>query len=64
MNSKKQLNTDKTEVMAVGTSSHLVDSDSADIGGSNILFITSVKIDQTFSLLDQISSVFPASFFK
>ena len=65
MNSNKlMLNTDKTEVMAVGTSSRLsrVDCNSASIGGSNIPFKTSVKylgvkIDQILSTRDQISSV-------
>ena len=60
MNSNKlRLNIDKTEVMAVGTSSRLslVDCDSANIGGSNIPFTISVKyfgvkIDQTVSMQD------------
>ena len=46
LNSNKlMLNTDKTEVMAVGTSSRFiwVDCSSANIGGSNIPFKTSVK---------------------
>ena len=46
MNSNKlMLNTDRTEVMTAGTSSHLsqVDSNSANIGGSNIPSKTSVK---------------------
>ena len=72
MNSNKLiLNTDKTEVMAVGTSSRLsrVDCNSANIGDSNIPFKTSVKylgvkIDQTLSMQDQISSVCRASFLK
>ena len=65
------LNVDKTEVMAVVTSSRLrlVDSDSADIGVSNISFKTpvkyiEVKIDQTLSMLDQISSICHASFLE
>ena len=65
------LNTDKTEVMAVSTSSRLsrVDCNSANIGGSSIPFKTSVKylsvkIDQTLSMQDQISSVFRASFLE
>ena len=63
------LNADKTEVMAVVTSSRLrlVDSDSADIGVSNISFKTpvkyiEVKIDQTLSMQDAISCVCRASF--
>ena len=65
------LNTDKTKVMAVGTSSRLsrVDRNSANIGGSNIPFKTSVKylgvkIDQTRSMQKQISSVSHASFLE
>ena len=65
------LNTDKTEIMAVDTSSRLsrVDCNSANIGGSSIPFKTSVKylsvkIDQTLSMQDQISSVFRASFLE
>ena len=72
MNSSKlMLNTDKTEVMAVGTSSRLnrLDSNSANIGGSNIPFKSSVKyidieIYQVFSMQDQISSVCRASFLE
>ena len=55
--------------MVVGTSSRLsrVDCNSANIGGSNISFKTSVKylgvaFDQTLSKQDQISSVCRASF--
>ena len=70
MNSNKlMLNTDKTEVMAVSTSSRLsrVDCNSANIGGSNIPFETSVKylgdkIDHTLSMQEQITSVCRASF--
>ena len=42
---KLTLNTDKTEVMALSASSRrrLVDRDSADTGGSNITFKTSVR---------------------
>ena len=65
------LNTDKTKIMAVGTSSRLsrVDCNSANIGVSNIPFITSVeylgvKIDQTLSMQDQINSVCRASFLE
>ena len=72
MNSNKlMLNTDKTEVMAAGTSFRLsrVDCNSTIIGGSHIPFNTSVKylgvkIDQTLSMQDQISSVCRASFFE
>ena len=60
MNSNKLiLNTDKTEVMAVGTSSHLsrVECNSANMGGSHIPIKTcvkylDVKIDQTLSMQD------------
>ena len=62
------LNTDKTEVMAVGTSSRLsrVDCNSANIGGSDIPFKTSLKYlglksNQTLSMRDQICSVCRAS---
>ena len=69
MNSTKLVfDTNKTEAMAVGTSVRLsrVDYNSANIGGSNIPFKTSVKylavkIDQTLSIQDQISSVCRAS---
>ena len=61
----------KTEVMAVGTSSHLsqVDCNLANIGGSNIPFRTSVKyfgvkIDQILSMQYQISNVCRASFLE
>ena len=72
MNSNKHmLNTDKTEVASVGTSSHLsrIDCNSANIGGSSIPFKTSVKYlgvktDQTLSMQDQISSVYLASFLE
>ena len=65
------LSANKTEVMAFCTSSrlNLVDCDSVNIGGSNISFQTSVKyfgvkIDQTLSMQDQISSVCRASFLE
>ena len=65
MNSNKlKLNTDKTEVMPVGSAPHLrlVDGDSADIGGSVIPFHTAVeylgvKIDQTLSMNKHVSNV-------
>ena len=72
MNSNElMLNTDKTEIMAVGTSSRLSQADCnlANIGGSSIPFKTAVKylgvkIDQTLSKQDQISSVCCASFLE
>ena len=66
-----KLNTDKTELMAVGTSARigLVGSDSACIDGGNISFQTvvkylGVKIDQTLSMHDHISSICRASFLE
>ena len=63
------ISTDKIEIMAVGTSSHLslVDCNSANIGGSSIPFKTSVKyfgvkVDWTLSMQDEISSVCRAAF--
>ena len=72
MNSNKlKLNTDKTEVMSVGASSRLglVGSDSACIGGTDIRFQSSVKylgvrIDQTLSMQQQISSICRACFLE
>jgi hypothetical protein len=72
MNSNKlMLNADKTEVIPVGAPSRLrlVNSDSVNIAGSNIPFKTSVrylgvKIDQTLSMHEQISSVCRASFLE
>ena len=68
---KLMLNTDKTEVKAVGTSSRLsrVDGNSANIGDSNIPFKTSVKYlgvkpDQILSIQYQRSSVCRASFLE
>ena len=66
------LNADKTEVMAVVTSSRLrlVDSDSADIGVGNIPLLKTpvkyleVKIDQTLSMQDAVSSVCRATFLE
>ena len=70
-NNKLMLNTDKTEVMAVGTSSRLsrVDCNSVNIGGSNIPYKTSVKYfgvktDQTLSMQDHISNVCRTSFIE
>ena len=71
--SKLKLNTDKTEAMPVGTSSStgLVNSRSANIGGSDIAFQPSVKYlgvkidDQTHSMQAQIcSSICRASFLE
>ena len=72
MNSNKlKLNTDKTEVMPVGTSLSLglVDGRSANIGGSDIAFQSSVRylgvrIDQTLSMQEQISSICRTSFLE
>ena len=58
MNSNKlKLNTDKTEVMPVGSASCLesVDSECANIGGNSVPFKTSVKylgvrLDKTLSM--------------
>ena len=70
-NNKFKLNTDKTEVMTVGTSSRLsrVDCSSVNIGGSNIPFETfvkdlGVKTDQTLSMQDHLSSVCRTSFLE
>ena len=65
MNSNKlKLNTDKTEVMPVGSASCLesVDSECANIGGNSVPFKTSVKyfgvhLDKTLSMQKHISSV-------
>ena len=72
MNSNKlKLNTDKTEVMPVGTSSNLklVNCESASIGGNDIVFkkavkYLGVKIDQTLSMQDQVSSICQTSFLE
>lgn len=68
---KLKLNTDKTEVMPVGASSRLrlIGSDSIDLGGASIHFQTpvkylGVKLDQTLSMHDQISSVCRACFLE
>ena len=71
MNSNKfKLNTDKTEVMPVGSASCLesVDSECANIGGS-VPFETSVKylgvhLDKTLSMQKHISSICCASFLE
>ena len=72
MNSNKlMLNTDKTELMPVGSSARLelVGGDSAMIGGSRVDFKSSVKylgvkIDSTLSMNDQISSICRACFLE
>ena len=59
-----KLNTDKTEIMPVGATSRLrvIDSKSTRIGGIDVPFQTSVtyldvKIDQTLSMQNHISSI-------
>ena len=72
MNSNKlKLNPDKTEVMPVGSVSRLalVGEESLNLGGATILFQPSVKylgvkLDQTLSMHDQISSTCRACFFE
>ena len=72
MNSNKlKLNTDKTEVMPVGSASRLesVDSECANIGGNSVPFKTSVKylgvhLDRTLSVQKHISSVCCAFFLE
>ena len=72
MNSNKlKLNTDKTEVMPVGSASCLesVDSECANVGGNNVPFKTSVKylgvhLDKTLSMQKHISSICCASFLE
>ena len=72
MNSNKlKLNTDKTEIMPVGSASCLesVDSECANIGGNSVPFKTSVKylgvhLDKTLSLQKHISSICCASFLE
>jgi hypothetical protein len=72
MNSNKlKLNTDKTELMPVGTPSRIraVGGEGMVIGGSDVAFDTSVKylgvkIDQTLSMQDQIGSICRASFLE
>ena len=68
---KLKLNTDKTEVMPAGTSSQLklIDTNSANIGGTDIKFKDSVKylgvnIDQTLSLQNHITSICRTSFLE
>ena len=74
MNSNKlKLNTDKTEVMPVGSASCLesVDSECANIGGNSVPFktVTSVKylvvhLDKTLSMQKHISSICCAFFLE
>ena len=68
---KLKLNTDKTEVMPVGSASCLesVDSECANIGGNSVPFKTSVKylgvhLDETLSMQKHISSICCASFLE
>ena len=65
------MNTDKTEVMAVGSASRvaLVESEYANIGGNSVPFKMSVKylgvhLDQTLSVRQHIDSVCRASFLE
>ena len=72
MNSNKlKLNTDKTEVMPVGTSTYLktIECENISIDGSDIPFKPYVKylgakIDQALNMHEQISSICRASFFE
>ena len=72
MNSNKlKLNTDKTEVMPVGSASRiaLVESECANIGGNSVPFKTSVKylgvhLDRTLSMPQHFDSVCRASFLE
>ena len=68
---KLKLNTDKTEVMAVGAPAHLqsINCHSADISGSNVPFQTTVQylgvtLDQTLSLEQHISTVSRACYLE
>ena len=70
MNSNK-LNTDKTEVMPVGSASRvaLVENECANIGGNSVPFKMSVKylgvhLDQILSMRQHIDSVCRASFLE
>ena len=70
-NNKLMLNTNKTEVMPVGSASRvaLVESECTNIGGNSVPFKMSVKylgvhLDQTLSVLQHIDSVCRASFLE
>ena len=72
MNSNKlMLNTDKTEMMPVGSPARLrlVDGDSATVGGNTVPFKSSVRylgvtIDQTLSMQEQIGSICRSCFLQ
>ena len=72
MNSnKRKLNTDKAEVMPVGSASHvaLVESECANIGGNCVPFKMSVKylgvhLDQTLSMRQRIDNVCRTTFLE
>ena len=66
---KLKLNTEKNEMMLVGSSMHIssVDCESADVGGSSIPFQTTVTylgvhLDQTLSMKQHISSLCRTTF--
>lgn len=68
---KLKINAEKTEVMSVGSKSRLewVDEGSLNLSGTTVLFQTSVKylgvrLDQTLSMHEQISSVSRACFLE
>ena len=68
---KLKLNTDKTEVMLVGSASRVAldESECANIGGNSVPFKMSVKylgvhLDQTLSKQQHINSICRASFLE